>query len=155
MQLSISELIASIGCSVSEAQHTIENHSVQKFFKYFDEADSQYSDNYKGQVLSPKIVRMSLSSADDIKRSIEVAVPLPALAAHRSVSLGSVTVKIKTGMLTDGKGGIAADIIAPSADENTAEEGGSKDYGEISLEFNVGDSPEGIARIVQSITKTI
>lgn len=153
MQLSISELIASIGCSVSEAQHTIENHSVQRFFGYFDTVSSPNSD---GNVLSPKTVKMSLPSGEDITKTCDIDIPLPALAGHRHVSLERVTVKINTRLSADEGGSIVADMGAPIMSEGaSAPDGRLGDYGEINLVFNVGDSPEGVARAVQNITKTI
>lgn len=156
MQLSISDLIASIGCSVSEAQHTIENHSVQRFFGYFDAIGSPDSDGAEEHVLSPKTVKMSLPSSEDIAQNCSVNIPLPALAGHRQVSLEKVTVKINTRLTTDDSGSVLADMGAPVASEGAAAPpNGSGDYGEINLVFNVGDSPEGVARAVQNITKVI
>lgn len=156
MQLSISDLIASIGCSVSEAQHTIESHSVKRFFGYFDAVGSPDSSGAEEQVLSPKTVKMSLPSSEDITRTCDVDIPLPALAGHRHVSLERVTVKINARLSANEGGGIVTDMGAPvMSDGAEAPDGKLGDYGEINLVFNVGDSPEGVARVVQNITKII
>lgn len=53
-------------------------------------------------------------------------------------------------------GGIVTDMGAPvMSDGAEAPDGKLGDYGEINLVFNVGDSPEGVARVVQNITKII
>ena len=163
MQLSIQDLIASIGRSVSEAQQTIENHSMQRFFDFF-ETNMQTSalngvnetDNASVS-LRPRTIRMSLPSSEDLSKSCDVDIPLPALAHHRQVCLDKVTVKVKTRLTPDNGGNMMADMGAPVFNECSTpnDSDGDDEYGEINLVFNVGDSSEGVSRVVQNITKTI
>lgn len=163
MQLSIQDLIASIGCSVSEAQQTIENHSMQRFFDFFeadmqtDAANDANDADTPTASLKPRTIKMSLPSSKDLSKSCDVAIPLPALAHHRQVHLDKVTVKVKTRLTTDSSGKMMADMGAPVSNEcstpNTSD--GDDEYGEINLVFNVSESSEGVSRVVQNMTKTI
>ena len=163
MQLSIQDLIASIGCSVSEAQQTIENHSMQRFFDFFeadmqtDAANDANDADTPTASLKPRTIKMSLPSSDDLSKSCDVNIPLPALAHHRQVHLDKVTVKVKTRLTTDSSGKMMADMGAPVSNEcstpNTSD--GDDEYGEINLVFNVSESSEGVSRVVQNMTKTI
>lgn len=163
MQLSIQDLIASIGCSVSTAQQTIENHSMQRFFDFFEadtltSAANDANDADAATVsLRPRTIRMSLPSSDDISRSCDVDIPLPALVNHKQVHLDKVTVKVKTRLTPDNDGNIIADLGVPVSNECSTPNGsdGDDEYGEINLVFNVSDSSEGVSRVVQNITKII
>lgn len=160
MQLSIQDLIASIGRSVSEAQHTIENHSMQRFFDFF-ETDAQTDDANDADAaavsLRPRTIRMSLPGSDDLSKFRSVDIPLPALAHHRQVHLDKVTVKVKTRLQPDNNGNMMADMGAPVTKgcQPSDDSDGGDEYGEFDLVFNIRDSAEGIARVVQNITKTI
>lgn len=163
MQLSIQDLIASVGQSVSEAQQTIEYHSIRRFLDFF-ETDMQTSATNDANdadtsafSLKPRTIKMSLPSSDDLSKSCDVNIPLPALAHHRQVHLDKVTVKVRTRLTPDNSGNMMADIGAPVSNEcsNPSNSDGSDEYGEINLVFNVSDSSEGVSRVVQNITKTI
>lgn len=163
MQLSIQDLIASIGCSVSVAQQTIENHSIQQFFDFFEpdmqvsNADAANNADAAPVSLKPRTIKMSLPSSDDLSKSCDVDIPLPALAHHRQVQLDKVTVKVRTRLTPDNGGNMMADIGAPVTNECPNPNGSESDgeYGEINLVFNVSDSSEGVSRVVQNITKII
>lgn len=163
MQLSIQDLIASVGQSVSEAQQTIENHSIRRFLDFFETAmQTSATDDANDAAaavasLKPKTIKMSLPSSDDLSKSRDVHIPLPALAHHRQVHLDKVTVKIKTRLTPDNGGNMMADMGAPVSSEcpNPGSSDGDDEYGEINLVFNVVDSSEGVSRVVQNITKTI
>lgn len=151
MQLSLDELIASVGRSISAAQGAIEAHSLERFFDYFE---TMQSNGLGGESLKPKTISMLLPSQEDMSRQAQVDIPLSALAHHRQVSLDKVTVKVKA-RLESGSGRVMADMGAPISNESTDPTASQEDVGEINLTFNVGDSSEGVARVVQNITKTI
>lgn len=158
MQFSMQDLIASIGCSVSMAQQRIENHGINRFFDFFDtEQMSGADDGNENLSLKPKTVKMSLPSSDDLSRFCEVDIPLPALAHHRQVHLDKVTVNVRTRLQPNDKGEMMADMSAPNYNDgaDTANSDGNDTYGEINLVFNIGEASEGVARVVQNITKTI
>ena len=163
MQLSIQDLIASVGQSVSEAQQTIEIQSIQRFLDFFEtdmhtSATNNANDTDTATVsLKPRTIKMSLPSSDDLSKSCDVNIPLPALAHHRQVHLDKVTVKVRTRLTPDDNGNMMADIGAPVSSEcsNPGSSDSDDEYGEINLVFNVSDSSEGVSRVVQNITKTI
>lgn len=151
MQLSLDELIASIGQSVSSAQGSIENHSLGRFLDYFE---AEPSDGENDLSLKPKTIKMSLPSSDDMSKTATVDVPLSALAHHKQVQLDKVTVKVKA-RLNQSDNMLMADMGAPIKNECADQSDPDSDVGEITLTFNVGDCSEGVARVVQNITKTI
>lgn len=151
MQLSLDELIASVGKSISAAQGAIEEHSLERFFDYFE--TSQPNDLMTAS-LKPKTISMLLPSQEDISKSAQVDIPLSALAHHRQVSLDKVTVKVKV-RLESSSDRLMADMGAPVSNECSDSNDSEENVGEINLTFNVGDSSEGVARVVQNITKTI
>lgn len=151
MQLSLDELIASVGKSISAAQGAIEEYSLERFFDYFE---TSQPNGLMTASLKPKTISMLLPSQEDISKSAQVDIPLSALAHHRQVSLDKVTVKVKA-RLESGNDRLMADMGAPVSNECSDPNASQEDVGEINLTFNVGDSSEGVARVVQNITKTI
>lgn len=151
MQLSLDELIASVGRSISAAQGAIEEHSLARFFDYFE---TSQQNGLGGEALKPKTISMLLPSQEDISRPAQVDIPLSALAHHRQVSLDKVTVKVKA-RLESSNDRLMADMSAPVSNECSDPSASQEDVGEINLTFNVGDSSEGVARVVQNITKMI
>lgn len=160
MQLSVEDLIASIGRSVSAAQQTIENHSMQRFFDFFEpEINESAADSNEGGTISlkPRMIKISLPQSDDLSKYCQVDIPLPALAHHRQVHLDKVTVRVKTKLRPDADGNMRADIGSPIRKDDMTNDNSQNgdEYGEINLTFNIGESSEGIARVVQNITKII
>lgn len=167
--MDIHGLIETIGTSVSKAQQGIEQHSIQRFFDYFQKSDGTMdasddgADESQGDSGSlefePITAKMVLPCADDIDRAAPVEIPLVALAHHRQVQLDKVTVRVRTRLSADSSGGIMADINAPILNAANALDDDEKvsddDTGEIELVFHVTDSAEGVSRVVQNISKTI
>lgn len=164
--MDIQNLIETIGTSVSRAQQGIEQHSIKRFFDFFeipnrgmDESDAS-DDSYRGpQIFEPITTKVALPCSDDIARTAPVEIPLVALAHHRQVHLDKVKVKVKTRLTSDNNGNVMADINAPILNaaippEDTETVSGD-DIGEIELVFNVTESTEGLSRVVQNISKTI
>lgn len=162
--MNMHSLIEAIGTSVSKAQQGIEQHSIERFFDYFQDpntvmtAASDDMDNVP-QGFKPITAKVVMPCADNISKTAPVEIPLVALAHHRQVHLNKVTVKVKTRLTSDNSGSVMADINAPvfnaaNSPEET-EAASNDDVGEIELVFNVTDSSEGISRVVQNISKTI
>ena len=155
-------LIEAIGTSVSKAQQGIEQHSIERFFEYFQNpnkvmtASNDTADVPQG--FEPITAKVVMPCQDNIGKAEPVEIPLVALAHHRQVHLSKVIVKVKTRLTSDNSGSVMADINAPVANAaNSPEEteAASEDVGEIELIFNVTDSAEGMSRVVQNISKTI
>ncbi len=160
VELDIQQLIESIGLSVSEAQQTIENHSIKRFFGFFDnEAVCNSADGDVSAAppsMTPKKVGFMLPRSDDMSVEENKPIPLPALVHHRQVSLDKVTVNIKTRLRADSDQRVMTDMSSAPPKKGKADEDANDDtYGEINLEFNVRDSAEGVSRVVQDMIKTI
>lgn len=161
--MDIHSLIEAIGTSVSKAQQEIEQHSIERFFDYFQRPSvamtaSNGADS-EPQGFEPITAKVVMPCADNISKTAPVDIPLVALANHRQVHLNKVTVKVKTRLTADNSGNVMADINAPvsnaaNSPEDT-EAASNNDVGEIELVFNVTDSSEGMSRVVQNISKTI
>lgn len=156
MQFSVQDLISSLGRSISAAQQTIENHALQRFFDFF-EADMHHGkDGEDALSYRPKTVTVSLPSVNDLTKYCDVDIPLPALAHHRQVHLDRVTVNVRTKLVPGDGGEMMADMEAPEPnDANRAKTPSDDVFGELNLVFQVGETAEGVARVVQNITKTI
>lgn len=164
MELSIRQLVEAIGTSVSDAQQTIEYHSMDRFFDFFQPSQQYMSVNSIGGVenggsdtLEPKTVKIALPCQDDITKTEATDVPLAALTQHRQVHLDKVTVKIKTRLQSDDSGSIMADMTAPIPNNGSSPDNSESSdvLSEINLEFNVDDRSEGLSRVVQNMTKTL
>lgn len=161
--MDIHNLIETIGTSVSEAQHGIEQHSLLRFFDFFknpNTATTESNDvNSEAQRFEPITAQVVMPCSDNIAKTAPVDIPLVALAHHRQVHLNQVTVRVKTQLTTDNNGSVMADINAPIFNAANPPEGteavSGDDIGEIELVFNVTDSAEGLSRVVQNISKTI
>lgn len=161
--MDIHSLIEAIGTSVSRAQQSIEQHSIERFFDYFQNPNAVMSasndTNALPQGFEPITARVVMPCLDNIAKTAPVDIPLVALANHRQVHLDKVTFKVKTRLTSDNSGNITADINAPvlnaaNSPEDTAA-ASNDDVGEIELVFNVTESSEGMSRVVQNISKTI
>ncbi len=161
--MDIHSLIEAIGTSVSKAQQSIEQHSIERFFDYFQNTNTVLSasndTDSSSQGFEPITAKVVMPCSDNITKTAPVEIPLVALAHHRQVHLNKVTVKVKTRLTSDKNGSVIADINAPvsntaNSPENT-ETVSNDEVGEIELVFNVTDSPEGMSRVVQNISKTI
>ena len=162
--MNIHSLIEAIGTSVSKAQQGIEQHSIERFFDYFQDPNTVMTANLGDtdsapQGFEPITAKVVMPCSDNIGKTAPVEIPLVALAHHRQVHLNKVTVKVKTRLTSDNSGSVMADIHAPVFNAaNSLEEteaASNDDVGEIELVFNVTDSAEGISRVVQNISKTI
>lgn len=166
MELSIRQLIEAIGTSVSDAQQTIEYHSMERFFDFFQPSQPNMAvnsinginlDENGGDTLEPKTVKIALPCQDDITKTEAADVPLAALTQHRQVHLDKVTVKIKTRLQSDDNSNIMADMTAPIPNNGSSPDNSESSdvLSEINLEFNVDERSEGLSRVVQNMTKTL
>ena len=162
--MNIHSLIEAIGTSVSKAQQGIEQHSIERFFDYFQDpntvmtADLGDTDSAP-QGFTPITAKVVMPCSDNISKTVPVEIPLVALAHHRQVHLDKITFKVRTRLTSDNSGNIMADINAPVLNTANSLEEPEVDQingtGEIELVFNVTESAEGISRVVQNISKTI
>lgn len=164
MELDIQRLIESIGLSVSQAQQTIEDHSLDRFFDYFngggipagDTNGSAESEQGTSPQFKPKTVKISMPCQNDISKNEMSDVPLVTLTQHRQVHLDKVTVKIRTKLQSDENGSVTADMAAPILNDcSSPDKPIDNVYDEINLTFNIDDHSEGLSRVIQNITKTI
>lgn len=162
--MNIHSLIEAIGTSVSKAQQGIEQHSIERFFDYFQDPNTIMTADLGDTDSAPRgfepiTAKVVMPCSDNIDKTAPVEIPLVALAHHRQVHLNKVTVKVKTRLTSDNSGSVMADINAPvfnAANSPEETEAASNDaVGEIELVFNVTDSAEGMSRVVQNISKTI
>lgn len=161
--MDIHSLIETIGTSVSKAQQGIEQHSLKRFFDFFEKPNTDMSEsndaNNELQGFEPITAKVVMPCSDNIAKAAPVEIPLVALAHHRQVHLDKVKVRVKTRLTSDNSGSVMADINAPifnaaNSPEDTENVSGD-DISEIELVFNVTDSTEGLSRVVQNISKTI
>lgn len=165
MELSIQDLIESIGSAVSQAQLNIEKHSIYSFFDYFNEQKVSSADNTDtvSVNLTPKTAAVALPSSNDLNTTTLVNVPLVSLVQHRQVTLDKVTVKLKPCLYADDDKTIRADMNAPAFHETASSESSDNlskihvdpHQSEIELVFQLSDSAEGLSRVVQNITKIL
>ncbi len=161
--MDIHSLIETIGTSISKAQQGIEQHSIKRFFDFFENPNAAMSESNDASIelrgFEPITAKVVMPCSDNIAKAAPVEIPLVALAHHRQVHLDKVTVRVKTRLTSDNSGSVMADINAPifnaaNSPEDT-ENVSRDDMGEIELVFNVTDSTEGLSRVVQNISKTI
>lgn len=161
--MDIHSLIETIGISISKAQQGIEQHSIKRFFDFFENSNMVMSElndaNIDLQGFEPITAKVVMPCSDNIAKVAPVEIPLVALAHHRQVHLDKVKVRVKTRLTSDNSGSVMADINAPifnaaNSPEDTETAFGD-DVGEIELVFNVTESTEGLSRVVQNISKTI
>ncbi len=162
MELDIQKLIEAVGLSVSQAQQTIENHSLGRFFDYFEDthlsadSGSVTDQQNKPPQFEPKSVKISMPCQEDISKNKMYDVPLVILTHHRQVHLDKVTVKIRTRLRSDEHNKVTADMTAPApGDCSQPDEPNENICDEINLTFNVDNCSEGVSRVVQNITKII
>lgn len=159
MELALQQLIEAIGLSVSQAQQTIENHSLGRFFDYFKGtglSSDALNGSAQGGQFEPKTVKISMPCQEDISKNEMYDVPLVALTNHRQVHLDKVTVNIRTRLQSDEHNNVTADMTAPLSNGCSSPDGPEKNVcDEITLTFNIGDRSEGLSRVVQNITKII
>lgn len=161
--MDIHRLIETIGTSVSKAQQGIEQHSIKRFFDFFETPNNAMTESndvdIELQGFEPITAKVVMPCSDNIAKAAPVDIPLVALAHHRQVHLDKVKVRVKTRLTSDNNGNVMADINAPifnaaNSPEDTETVSGD-DIGEIELVFNVTDCTEGLSRVVQNISKTI
>lgn len=161
--MDIHSLIETIGTSVSKAQQGIEQHSIKRFFDFFENPNKAMTESNDADIelqgFEPITAKVVMPCSDNIAKTAPVEIPLVALAHHRQVHLDKVKVRVKTRLTSDNSGNVMADINAPilnaaNSPEDTETVSGD-DIGEIELVFNVTDSTEGLSRVVQNISKTI
>lgn len=160
--MDIRTLIESLGTSVSKAQQGIEQHSIERFFDYFQNPNTvMTASNDMGdapQGFEPITAKVVMPCPDNITKTAPVEIPLVALANHMQVHLNKVTFKVRTRLTSDNIGNVMADINAPvlnAANSPEDTEAANGNVGEIELVFNVTESSEGMSRVVQNISKTI
>ena len=143
MELSLSKLISSIGESVQAARYVLEERAVELYFK------GGYEE--KGERLTPIIKTISLPKAlDSQSGKKDLDIPLTALFSHKTMSLNKVDIDLRLQMC--GHNGEVLFKITNDASNSEADIGQRVD---LSLSFNLDDTPEGMARLNQENVKLL
>lgn len=143
MELSLSQVISSIGESVQMARYALEERAVALYFKGgFEE---------KGERLVPITKKISLPIAVDSQSGRkDMDVPLTALFSHKTMSLNKVDVNLRLRPC-----GQDDEMLFKMTGEGLNEEANSGQYVDLSLSFNLDDTPEGMARLNQENIKLL
>ncbi len=138
---SLEELIASVGASVQAARHAVDLQAAQLFHDTF----TQPGGNGDGP-RTPVSWELSLpTAADPDAPARHIRVPVAALLSHRPLQLDTVDISIPVSLCRQ-DGELAFQI---------SEEGDQGRTGTLSLHFVQGDTPEGMARVVQSTSQIL
>ncbi|MCL2840540.1 MAG: DUF2589 domain-containing protein [Defluviitaleaceae bacterium] len=141
MDVPLQAMIESIGKSVSAAQQGLERFTMSNFFDFFSQKDMPSAD--QTLFMEAKTVQIAVPSQADISEDTVIAVPLVALAHHSHVALEQVKVRINANLFAD--------------EENTVKMqlNDASDTNSVEIVFNVSAPSEGIARMVQNITRKL
>lgn len=141
MELSLSQLISSIGESVQEARYALEERSVELYF------GGGYKED--GERLIPITKNISLPTVLNGKSgSRELNIPLTALFSHKTMSLNNVDVNMR--LIPCGQGDEMLFRMTGSTEDGGDQSG---QYVDLALSFSLDDTPEGMARLNQENVK--
>jgi len=141
LELSLSQLISSIGESVQEARYALEERSVELYF------GGGYKED--GERLIPITKNISLPTVLNGKSgSRELNIPLTALFSHKTMSLNKVDVNMR--LLPCGQG---SEMLFRMAGDTADGGDQSGQYVDLALSFGLDDTPEGMARLNQENVK--
>lgn len=138
MELSLSELVASIGTSIQSARRAVDESAAQLYFRGFGREEGENGAYW------PIERKVYISREEG-----PIGVPETALMSHQSIRLDQVDVKMKL-IPCDANGTLAFRIGADRAEEEGAQE---QSWAEFSLSFQSGDMPEGMARVNQKLSQ--
>lgn len=144
MDLSLSQIISSVGTSVQKASHNLEKTAVELYF----EGGYRRSDNNVHIPLTEMISLPSNLNAGSEERVLEV--PLTALYNHNTMTLSKVDVNMHVKPYE--KNG---DIFYGLGPNNNMDAPEDKEYTELSLSFAISEPPEGMARLNQESTNLL
>ena len=141
MAFTLEELMTSVGHSVQTACHAVDLQAALLFYQGFTTSDHG-QDGVRKPVTWDLVLPTSSAPEGPEKR---VRVPVAALMSHRPLLLHSVDVRIP---------------LVPCENDGTptyelAGENTSAHAGELSLHFVQGETPEGMARAVQTTTQIL
>lgn len=143
MKQSLSQIISSIGESVQSARYALEERAVALYFSGgFEE---------RGECLIPITKKISLPIAvDGQSERKDMDVPLTALFSHKTMSLNKVDVSLR--LRPCGQDG---ELFFKISGDASNKEANSGQYVDLSLSFNLDDTPEGMARLNQENIKLL
>lgn len=143
MELSLSQVISSIGESVQTARYALEERAVALYFKGgFEEKEER---------LIPITKKISLPiTVDSQSERKDMDVPLTALFSHKTMSLNKVDVNLR--LHPCGQDG---EMLFKMTGDGLNEEANSGQYVDLSLSFNLDNTPEGMARLNQENIKLL
>jgi hypothetical protein len=153
-QIELVDLLKGIGHAIQEDQEYIDHHSIVAFGRYFTEEGTE--DNNK--TLCPKMIKLPLP---DFKGGyIEREIPAVSLVNHDALHFDEVRIKMQ----------VAGIYVSEPSDpqklklliDNGALQERIEDDGEtnincmsIELTFKMGEPPEGTARVLNEIYKSV
>lgn len=141
MAFTLEELISAVGASVQAASHAVDLQAAQLFYSGFTAPDPE-----KDGIRRPVTWELAIPSFSGEKVSERrVRVPVVALMSHRPLLLQTVDVRIPLSPCE--KDGAPAYELAPGEPDSHR--------GELALHFEQGDTPEGMARTLQTTTQTL
>lgn len=143
MELSLSQVISSIGESVQAARYALEERAVALYFNGgFEEREER---------LIPITKKISLPiTVDSQSERKDMDVPLTALFSHKTMSLNKVDVSLR--LRPCGQDG---EMLFKMTEDGLHEETNSGQYVDLSLSFNLDNTPEGMARLNQENIKLL
>lgn len=143
MELSLSQVISSIGESVQTARYALEERAVALYFKGgFEEREER---------LVPITKKISLPiTVNSQSERKDMDVPLTALFSHKTMSLNKVDVSLR--LRPCGQDG---EMLFKMTGDGLNEEANSGQYVDLSLSFNLDNTPEGMARLNQENIKLL
>ena len=150
MKLELTDLITSLGETVTKAQREMETNAIGNFLNYFDthsiNADTETSPD---SVLEAKTIKINIPCSNGEKM---VSVPIAALALHNRLELEEVSFRMNIQPLVEDQNVVYCDVGAPDTTEETDAENNNSS---MELVFKRNAPSEGIARLYTEFCKTI
>lgn len=149
MKLELTELITSLGLTVSKAQKEMETNAIGNFLSYFDtqpiRADAEAPST---TALEAKTISINIPCGNAEKT---VSVPIAALALHNSLELEEVIFKMNIQPIVEDQKVVCCNVDSLE----TTEEKNTDNNSSMELIFKRNAPSEGIARLYTEFCKTI
>ena len=150
MEQNLDEVIKAISIAIKEAQGAIDVYSLQQFTGLFKKA---YGEENENKYYRPVTITLPVPKSDGSYEGREI--PLAALLPQHSLKLDEVKVKMSVVARwseEEKKTKVEIGPLKQQAEENLKCQPGQH---EIEMTFKRAESSEGIARVSQSLIKTI
>jgi hypothetical protein len=150
--LSFQDFLTGISAAIQHAQSAIDSYQLNVYKDYIKEKKSAAGDGVEKNITVLKTISMPLPQPDGTCKVREI--PLVTLINHDSLHLEEVRIKVSLSALWDeAENNMMVDLNMPY--NKTEENETGKPQQQIELIFKRGESPEGIARVINELSKTI